>query len=167
MKLNRSKKGFTLVEIMIVVVIIGLLAAMGIPAFQKVRRESITKTMVNDARQLGAAFQQIGTEYTGIVPGTTTITVELNAATGIVTQTGAVTLTGYQPIPAETVPQYVRKVSVGYDANVVYTFRSDNDPAFRMSHPQVAPRDANKQSTVNTSTTPGDDVAFDSEGRAL
>ncbi|MFP4070025.1 MAG: prepilin-type N-terminal cleavage/methylation domain-containing protein, partial [Opitutales bacterium] len=37
MQKNQNKKGFTLVEIMIVVVIIGLLAAMAIPAFQKVR----------------------------------------------------------------------------------------------------------------------------------
>lgn len=57
MKQNNSK-GFTLVEIMIVVVIIGLLAAMAIPAFQKVRVASQDKTVTNNMRQLGAAADQ-------------------------------------------------------------------------------------------------------------
>lgn len=35
--MNIFRKGFTLVEIMIIVIIIGLLAAMAIPAFQKIR----------------------------------------------------------------------------------------------------------------------------------
>ena len=55
---NRSSKGFTLVEIMIVVVIIGLLAAMAIPAFQKVRQSSQDKAVLNNARQLAAAADQ-------------------------------------------------------------------------------------------------------------
>jgi type IV pilus assembly protein PilA len=54
----RSLHAFTLVEIMIVVVIIGLLAAMAIPAFQKVRQSSQDKAVLNNARQLAAAQDQ-------------------------------------------------------------------------------------------------------------
>jgi len=57
-KIRTSTKGFTLVEIMIVVVIIGLLAAMAIPAFQKVRTNSQDKAVLNNARQLSAGADQ-------------------------------------------------------------------------------------------------------------
>ena len=63
MNKSSSRKGFTLVEIMIVVVIIGLLAAMAIPAFQKVRTASQDKTVLNNLRQLAAAADQYYLEY--------------------------------------------------------------------------------------------------------
>src|ERR1019366_2095976 len=56
--IKNNTKGFTLVEIMIVVVIIGLLAAMAIPAFQKVRQSSQDKAVLNNARQLSAGADQ-------------------------------------------------------------------------------------------------------------
>jgi type IV pilus assembly protein PilA len=57
-KTRARHHGFTLVEIMIVVVIIGLLAAMAVPAFQRVRATSQDKAVYGNLRQLGAGANQ-------------------------------------------------------------------------------------------------------------
>jgi len=56
--LIRDNRGFTLVEIMIVVAIIGLLAALAIPAFVKARKQSQGRRILNDCRQMDAAIDQ-------------------------------------------------------------------------------------------------------------
>ena len=55
-------KGFTLVEIMIVVAIIGLLAAIAIPNFVRARAKSQTNTCISNLRQIFGATQTWGLE---------------------------------------------------------------------------------------------------------
>ena len=56
------KKGFTLVEIMIVVAIIGLLAAIAIPSFMRARLTSQQNACINNLRQIEAGKDQYALE---------------------------------------------------------------------------------------------------------
>jgi prepilin-type N-terminal cleavage/methylation domain-containing protein len=56
--IKRSHKGFTLVEIMIVVLIIGILLAIAVPNFIRARESSRAKSCVANLKQIESAKEQ-------------------------------------------------------------------------------------------------------------
>ncbi len=61
-KLHQKRAGFTLVEIMIVVAIIALLAAIAVPGFLRARKRSQASKILNDLRLISAAVDQYAIE---------------------------------------------------------------------------------------------------------
>jgi prepilin-type N-terminal cleavage/methylation domain-containing protein len=61
-KLHSKKSGFTLVEIMIVVAIIALLAAIAVPNFLRARKRSQATRTIEDLRMIDSALDQYAIE---------------------------------------------------------------------------------------------------------
>src|SRR3989475_3077461 len=60
--LSKSRQAFTLVEIMIVVAIIALLAAIAVPGFLRARKRSQASKILNDLRLIDGAVDQYAIE---------------------------------------------------------------------------------------------------------
>jgi prepilin-type N-terminal cleavage/methylation domain-containing protein len=153
----RTKKGFTLVEIMIVVVIIGLLAAMAIPAFAKVRKNAIAKAMTNDARQVASAIQQIMTQFPTMG---TNWSVNYNTNTGILDSAANSSI----GLNDNEIRNYVQTIGRGYTFNTI-NYNGEAGPsnmAFQMRHPQVSPKDV---FPMATGTSLNDLCNFDTDGK--
>lgn len=70
----RRNRGFTLVEIMIVVAIIALLAAIAVPGFLRARKRSQATKILNDLRLIDAAVDQYAIETSKATGATVDIT---------------------------------------------------------------------------------------------
>jgi type IV pilus assembly protein PilA len=143
---NQTKKGFTLVEIMIVVVIIGLLAALAIPAFNTVRNTTLEKTIINDGRLIGSAIQQIAMES-----GDSACVLTFTAGAAGAPSTWAVTSTNGGTYPGS--------LSQGVTGTTVAAL-DINDGTFNLTHSQYD--NTNTKYTGATSGT--DSLTFTATG---
>jgi len=72
--INKRRGGFTLVEIMIVVAIIALLAAIAVPGFLRARKRSQASRILNDLRMIDSAVDQYAIETNRTSGATVAIT---------------------------------------------------------------------------------------------
>lgn len=88
---KRSAKGFTLIELMITIGIVGILAAIAVPAYQNYVRRAYFSEVVQAAApyKLGVTecYQDLGT-LTGCNAGSNNIPAAISATTGAVTSLG-------------------------------------------------------------------------------
>lgn len=98
--MNKTKqKGFTLVELMIVITIISILATIGVVSFTRVQKQARDTKRKADMRALGTALQAYYTEkqvYPTVAQGTTIL-----------------------------VPDYIPVLPVDPQSKVTYTYKND------------------------------------------
>lgn len=108
-----ARRGFTLVELLVVVLIIGVLAAIAVPKYRGAKEKSYFAMMKSDLRNLATAqesyFQAYSTYYDGPIP---VASVPLSPSTGVtvtlsdVTQTGWAAVATHSAIPGKQCAVY-------------------------------------------------------------
>jgi prepilin-type N-terminal cleavage/methylation domain-containing protein len=109
-KLNSRRGAFTLVEIMIVVAIIALLAAIAVPGFLRARKRSQASRILNDLRMIDAAVDQYAIETnrsTGNTVAVTDWTNYLKKGTSLYNSGKSLLGSAYGTQTVDTIPQVV------------------------------------------------------------
>jgi prepilin-type N-terminal cleavage/methylation domain-containing protein len=104
----RKRGGFTLVEIMIVVAIIALLAAIAVPGFLRARKRSQASRIINDLRLIDSAIDQYAIENnksSGATVNVTDWTKYLKAGTNLYLTGQDILGTSYGSQVVDTLPK--------------------------------------------------------------
>ena len=133
----KSQSGFTLVEILIVVVILGILAAIVIPQFTEASTEAKTSSLCTDLQTMRSQIELYKIQHNDNLPASAGDTeADFDARlTGTTDISGATTGTDYGP--------YIQKIPTNQ-------FSDSNDVVLGTTDP--APVDATKGWYFNTST---------------
>ena len=106
--INKRRGGFTLVEIMIVVAIIALLAAIAVPGFLRAHKRSQASRILNDLRMIDSACDQYAIETnrkTGDTVGTADWTNYLKKGSVLYNGGKSILGTAYGSQAVDTIPQ--------------------------------------------------------------
>jgi general secretion pathway protein G len=90
----RAKSGFTLVEILIVVVILGILAAIVIPQFTDASTEAKTSSLASDLQTMRSQIELYKIQHNDVPPSYANFAAQMTGTTDVA---GATTGTDYGP----------------------------------------------------------------------
>ncbi len=102
----KSRSGFTLVEILIVVVILGILAAIVVPQFTEASGEAKEARLLQDLQSARSQIELYKLQHNGDLPGTVAGVAFTASMTGYTDQFGAVAVAG----AAGTYGPYLQKI---------------------------------------------------------
>ncbi|EOU1702784.1 prepilin-type N-terminal cleavage/methylation domain-containing protein [Clostridium perfringens] len=106
-KQNKKKKGFTLIELIIVIAIIAILAAIAIPNFLSIQRKSKVKADVASAKTIYDATSALIAEGK-IVPSGSNVTFTLNPAQN--GGEGTITASNNKSTEADSLKSYLQTI---------------------------------------------------------
>src|SRR5256886_9981140 len=107
-KLNKKRAGFTLVEIMIVVAIIALLAAIAVPNFLRSRKRSQASRILEDMRVLDQAVDQYAIETSkasGFNPTFADLKAYIKGGTSLYNTGADIFGNSYGPFTVDSIPK--------------------------------------------------------------
>jgi len=125
---NALRKAFTLIEILIVAVLIGVIVAAAVPAVSQYRAAQARTAMMNDGQRLGNAAQA----YFAEAFGERTVIVKYNPATGAVSAPEAFRMIDGNKIS----PEYIipgNEIKITFDTKESFTLRHASGGVYTFS----------------------------------
>ena len=112
--MRRDEEGFTLIELMVVVLIVGILAAIGVPKFAASKERAFLASMKADLRNLAVAQEaylyEKGSYFSGAVPDPA---LNFQPSTGVTITLSGVTPSGWQALAQHSETSHVCSVFAG------------------------------------------------------
>jgi prepilin-type N-terminal cleavage/methylation domain-containing protein len=113
---NKSRAGFTLVEIMIVVAIIALLASIAVPGFMRARKRAQASRVLNDLRIIDSAIDQYAIEtnkVTGAHPVWSDLKVYVKKGSALYNTGADIFSRTYGPFTVDSLPMVPASTKAG------------------------------------------------------
>jgi prepilin-type N-terminal cleavage/methylation domain-containing protein len=111
--MKRPRRAFTLIELLIVVVIIGILAAIAIPKFANTKGRAYETAMKSDLKNLSSAMESYFFNNNAYAPSLTELGTNYRSSSGVTVAVGSVTGSGWTGTATHSLSPKTCTVTIG------------------------------------------------------